>query len=257
MSGHFFARFNLQNAVGNFPASATLLSAFSGESPEQSQSYLDTFQQIQDDRVNRLRQKFGKEIETLRHKTVLFLGDSITSDNLGYRASVSDAADLISYDGSVSGGTSSTVLHSAKIIIESIRPDFVSIMIGSNDSVSIERESLHQVSIEEYRRNVNTILEWATNCGSKILLFEIPPICEPDFIKSFHKQGKLQSNQTIQEYNGVLKDLAKQYGIPLISHDRLRKDVHLENDGIHLNMDGQEQIAEQWLVSASERLKKH
>ena len=257
MNSRFFARVNLQNGVSNFPISEKLLSAFSGEEPKQARSYLDDFQQIQKNRVKRLRQKFGKEIEMLRHKTVLFLGDSITSDNLGYRASVSSAAELIAYDGSVSGGTSSTILHSAKIMIEAIKPDFVSIMIGGNDSISIEREDLNQVSVEEYRRNVAVILEWAKNIGAEILLFEITPICEMDFAAQFHKQGKLQSNQTIQRYNGVLNDLAKQHEIPLISHTWLQKDAHFENDGVHLNIDGQERFAEQWLIAVSDRFKKH
>ena len=75
MSVRFYTRFNLQNDY----------------TAEQVRPYLDEFSRIQDTRVAMLRAEYQKEIQKLKNKRVVFIGDSITSDNLGYRVSASVA----------------------------------------------------------------------------------------------------------------------------------------------------------------------
>ncbi len=184
-------------------------------------------------------------------KRAVFIGDSITSDNLGYRDTVTLAAKLIATDGAVSGGTSSMVLYSAKAHIEKSRPDILSIMIGSNDSVCIDDFSLPQVSLDEYKRNVSAIVKWAKNSGAKVMLFEIPPVIEERFKKSFDSQSKLQSNKNINKYNAVLKEIAQKNCIPLLSNGWLcdKCDLYMP-DGIHLSVEGQTLFAKRWLDAA-------
>ena len=103
MSTRFFARFNLQNSLAreSFSARADIFAAMLGKSESEIQTYLDEFEGTQWENEKYLKMLFGKELEALRGKRVLFLGDSITSDNLGYRSAVCRAAALDGIDGSV------------------------------------------------------------------------------------------------------------------------------------------------------------
>lgn len=254
MSNRFFMRFNLQNSVGNFPATARTGAALLGAEEREIGAYLAEFDEIQSRRVERLRQICDEEVRVLRAQRVLFLGDSVTSDNLGYREAVSRAAELQSVDGSVSGGTSATLLQHAEAQLRQHQPSLVSLMIGSNDSVRLGAEAIEQVSVEEYCRNVKAILGWAVRSGARILLWEILPIHEARFEASFGKQGKTQSNRRIREYNAALREVARGFGIETAAHAWLNESEYeacFDSDGIHLSVTGQESFAQRWLIAAS------
>lgn len=251
MSVKFFARFNLHNSICENPISVRHLRPFFDMTDDELEAMILEIKCIQNERVCRIKTEFLSECEALYGKRVVFFGDSITSDNLGYRDTVTLAAKLEATDGAVSGGTSSMILHSAKMHIEQKRPDIVSIMIGSNDSVCIESEKLPQVSLWEYERNVTNIVGWAIKSGASVLLFEIPPVIEERFKKSFDSKSKLQNNKNISLYNDVLKKIANSFGIPLICNNWLKdnEDLYLP-DGIHLSSNGQEQFSKKWLEAA-------
>ena len=198
--------------------------------------------------------RFEKGVEALRGKRVLFLGDSITSDNLGYRTAVCRAAGINGIDGSVSGGTSAILLGLAHTLIKKEKPDIVSLMIGSNDSVSIAGEGFCQVSLAEYSRNVKEIVAWAKEQGAAIMLFEVTPVVEELFGKNFHFSGKLH-NKTISEYNAVLKNIAAEQEIELIPNSWLSKSENMselyEPDGLHLSAKGQKIFAARWISAAA------
>lgn len=248
----FFMRFNLQ---GHFPATAEVFERLLPYSKEELAPELDDFERIQNTRAECLKQKYEKEIEILRGKKVLFLGDSITSDNLGYRGSVTRAAELQAYDESISGGTSPMLLHIAKRKLETLKPDIVSIMLGSNDSVGIENESLNQVSLGEYTRNIEQMVLWAKRNGTEVLLFEMPLVHEKRFQRNFEAEGKLQSNENIVRYNNALKKIANNLDIKLIQNswlgDCADMDSLFEIDGIHLSLLGHERCAEEWMQAAA------
>ena len=257
MEVDFFARFNLHHNVCSVPISEEMLQNFLQQQEADLRTMLSEVDAIQKQRAERLKQRYGSQLDGLRGKKVLFLGDSITSDNLGYRRAVTETAELVGVDGSVSGGTSSTLIQMVKRQIEKEKPDLISLMIGSNDSVSVEREDFHQVGISEYERNVSAILRWAKQQDAKILLFEIPPVVEERFAKNFSGQSKLQSNLNIERYNDVLKRLARQYEIEVVSNGWLSESKDFfEPDGIHLSILGQKRFAENWLAVAIENIKK-
>ena len=247
MSVKFFARFNLHNSICENPISVAHLRPFLDMSDKELDDMLTEIENIQKKRAEQL----SGDYSSLYGKSVLFVGDSITSDNLGYRDTVTLAGRLLATDGAVSGGTSSTVLYSTKAHIEKSCPDIVSIMIGSNDSVCIDNLNLPQVSLAEYKRNVNAIVKWAKDSGAGVMLFEIPPVIEPRFKKSFDSQSKLQSNENINKYNSVLKEIADSFDIPLLPNGWLcgMEEFYMP-DGIHLSADGQTQFAKKWLDAA-------
>lgn len=254
MVGEFFIRFNLHNSICNYPASFDVLKPLVDISDEELEACLDNIERVHAKRAEMLSQSHVKEINALLGKKVLFLGDSLTSDNFGYRRTVTKAAELEALDGSVSGGTSAAILHSSRMQLHSFKPNIVSLMIGANDSVSIDSEGMHQVGIEEYERNVRAMVGWALKANAKVLLLEITPVHEERFARSFTSQYKLQSNDNIKRYNCVLKNIANEYRIPLFSHSWIAKeDVNsiYEPDGIHLSLRGQELFARNWLTSAA------
>lgn len=246
MAGRFFMRFNLHSSVGHFPVTTDIFEHLLPYDRKELQEELDDFERIQNNRISVLKQKYPCEIEKIRNKRVLFIGDSITSDNLGYRISVTRTAELEVYDASISSGISPMMLHDARVLTEKHRPDIVSVMVGTNDSVSID--GIPIVSITEYERNIRNIIKWARQSEAEVLLFEIPPISEKDF----KEQCKTQTNENIQRYNAVLQQIAKDNGIELLSNAWIEgyEDM-LEPDGVHLSVTGQELFSENWLKAAA------
>ncbi len=254
MAGKFFVRFNLHNSLCSYPASFDLLRPFVDISDGELRGYFEEIELIHKQRAQRLKAN-TIHIEALKGKKVLFLGDSLTSDNFGYRRTVTCASELDAHDGSVSGGTSSAVLHSAKMLIESVKPDIVSIMLGTNDSVCIEQLDFPQVSIDEYTRNIDAILGFAKKQGAIVLLFEIPPIIEERFSRSFASEFKLQTNENIHVFNRALTRTASKYGIKPIDNSDFKDASLFEHDGIHLNLKGQELFSKKWLTSCINLIK--
>ena len=240
MYERFLIRFNLQNDAND----------------EVKREYMDEFQKIQDARVYQLKNAFANEIRLLQGKRVLFLGDSITSDNLGYRVTVTQAAELCSTDGSVSGATTTSLFHLAKANIEKDKYDLISIMLGANDSVMMIEKRQNQVSPDEFVANMDKILGWAKESETPVLLLPITRVQEKWFEKSFLAHKKSQSNQTIEEYNYRLKQLADKHEIFIMEHLWQTDDLFFEEDGIHLSILGQEKLSEAWLHAASNLMKR-
>jgi lysophospholipase L1-like esterase len=252
MPHQFFARFNLQRFGAELPADAALLAAAGGGDTAEMQGYLDTFAATNAQRATALIDRYRTALEPLRGKRVFFLGDSITSDNLGYRPLVTAAAGLSAFDGAVSGCTSSSQFTYCRRLLLQQRPDMVSIMLGSNDAVSIERTEQHQVSPEEYARNMTAIVGWAVHSGAQVLLMELPPIHEARFVSAFAPQDKLHSNPAVALYNAILRDVAQMYSLtPVSMRDLLNKqDSLFEPDGVHPSIEGHDIIADKWLQAA-------
>lgn len=248
MSVKFFARFNLHNSVCENPPSVEFLRPHFNMSDAELKSMISEIDNVQKEAAERIKEQLPATFAEFLGKRVLFAGDSITSDNLGYRHIVARTLGLEGIDCSVSGGVSSMLCHTVKTKLLQNSPDIVSIMVGSNDSVCIDDYDFPQVSLCEYERNIGKIVKWAKNSGAKVLLFEIPPVMEESFKKSFDSQSKLQSNENIKRYNDILKRIADKNGIPLLSNDWLggKNDFYMP-DGIHLSATGQEEFAKRWI----------
>ena len=234
MADRFYARFNLSRA-----------------------DYLvfkEEFDKLQKERSDALKKEFSREAAALENKKVLFIGDSISSDNLGYRASVSLAASLRAVNGSLSSSTSATLLESSLQLIEDSKPEIVSIMLGTNDSLSITELGNNMVSLEDYEANMRKIIAKAKDVGAKILLFKIPFIEEKLFSDYFTERGKFQNNETISLYNAALSRIAEEEKIALVPHTWFELEnltPFFEPDGIHLSVMAQERFAKNWLINAS------
>ena len=252
MPHRFYARFNLQRCGTELPTDAALLAAACGADREAVQACLDQFEAALAPRTVALIDRYRTALEPLRGKRVLFLGDSVTSDNLGYRPLVTAAAGLDAIDGAVSGCTSANAVASWRRLIATHQPDVVSILLGCNDAVSIDVPHFHQVSPDEYRRNLEAVVGWAVYSGARVLLMELPPIHEARFAAAFGPQGKLHSNPAVALYNAILRDVAQCYSLGTVSARALldKQDARFEPDGIHPSPAGHDLLADQWLQAA-------
>ena len=251
-----FLRYQLQNSTRQISPSSKLFEGALQISEDCVAAHLDALAQLRRKNAVQLQETSSAEIAKLNGKRVLFLGDSLTADELGYRALVCEAANLAGRNGAISGGTSSSLLHLflRKLTSQtSPTPEIVSIMLGTNDCVSVEREELHQVSPEEYLRNMRAILTWAKKTGARVLLFAVPPILEARFNAHAIANGKLNSNRSVIQYNALLAALANELSLSLIPHDHcMQKEDFFEEDGLHWNASAQLCFAEKWLRAAAE-----
>lgn len=248
-----FLRYQLQNSIGKLSPSPALFEAVLGVEQERIAAQLAELEEIRLVQVQRLKEGYAAELAALHGKRVLFLGDSLTVDELGYRTLVSDAAELEARNAAISGATTSSLLLTCRNKILSKTspvPEVISIMLGTNDAVSIGREEMHLVSLGEYLRNMREILTWSKKTGARVLLFAIPAVLEQRYCAHAAASGKLQSNRAIATYNAGLATLAKELEIELIAHVAQENEAYFEKDGLHWSVQGQVHFAEQWLKAA-------
>lgn len=233
MSIEFFVRYHLQH----------------GYTAQEVERCLAAFDRAQADRAARLLAE--RSYTPLHGQRVVFVGDSITQDNLGYRATVSRAASLSAFDASISGATAITIEEKATRTIEEAKPALVSLMIGTNDSISLGTMGNYQVDPTEYSKRVSNIIACATAQGTRVLLFEIPPIDEEPFAAYYTERDRFQTNETIAMYNRVLQEIATRHHVSLLPNDwLLGQHAYFEPDGVHLSVEGQTEFAKRWLDAA-------
>lgn len=250
----FFARFNNYYDIATQGRTNIDVLAKLGDCDKSKLALLlEEIVTIQNQRAEFLKQKFNSDISKISGQRIIFLGDSLTKDNLGYRTAVTRAASFNACNLSVSGATSPMLLYSAKQSLTSFCPNLVSLMIGANDSILIGSECLEQVSLLEYKRNVSSLVHWSKEAGADVLLFEVPPVHEARFEARYSTRDKFQSNENIKRYNDALHEIANEHHITLHSNQWLLKnpDIHYEPDGIHLSESAHDIFAEKWLLAVT------
>lgn len=215
---------------------------------EEVKANFATYERIHTERILALPDTMN--LKELYGKRVVFVGDSITSDNIGYRLTVTRAARLRATDTSLSGGKTNNIKEDAKQAILTEKPDIVSIMIGANDS-PIKGEPLkHGVALPQYAENLREIVAAAAEVGAKILLLEITPIHEANFAAHYEGKQKFQTNANIEEYNMAVRGIADEFGATLLQNGWLGAAEDFEKDGIHLSDSAQARLARRWLETA-------
>lgn len=192
-----------------------------------------------------------EELEHLRGLRIAFLGDSITSDRKSYfnilRTALRERVDFA--DLSVSGFRVVDLFSPAIPAVCAFRPNIAHIMIGSND---IKRSADHfdhpHLSLSEYRRTLRYIIKVIMERGTDVLISTIPPLCiaksTPAFAADnviFHEEDRLACNDAIRaladEEGCFLNDMEALYA-------QYPTDALTEDDGLHLNANGQFLLAQ-------------
>ena len=239
----FFIRFSLQRMQGGL-GEAFPYECIMDATHEKITAFINECEHRQQEEADKLRSK--TDISKIKGKKVLFVGDSITADRLGYRGIVTKAAGFNSFNAAISGAVSTDMFRFIKDNIQNFNPDIISVMIGTNDSLIIADEK-NLVSKEEYEKNIEQILSISKKSGAKVLISTLPPTDE----KRFNSPNKANNNANIGDYCEIIRKIAKKHDVILndffekSQSEKLEKII--EDDGIHLTPYGQSFFAECWL----------
>lgn len=242
----FFVRFALQRSLGTFGETFPYESIMKAEDGE-IEAFIeecDAWQKKQAEEISTLM-----DLKSLNGKRVLFVGDSITADRLGYRGIVTKAAGFESLNAAISGAVSSDMLRCIKDNAVSFKPEIVSVMLGTNDSLIIADEK-NLVSLEEYENNLDVIIRICKESGASVIISTPPPTDEKRFAITY----KSNNNYNIRRYCDVIRKLAKKHSVLLNDFSEIIKNEPLEEilepDGIHLTSYGHRKFAEKWIETA-------
>jgi lysophospholipase L1-like esterase len=216
--------------------------------------YCKTLIKKHEEVVNNLVASIKKEhnvlidnIGSTYNKSIIFIGDSLTSDRESYlnmlRCMFQDYSNIRFIDSAISGDTTFDILKRLYDSVLNIDFDAAFILIGTNDAkIALEGTEHNLISLEEYKRNLKFIIKNIKNKGAKIFILTLPYVNAEKY-RGYFKNKMDYSTEKIDQYNHVIKDVAQELNIGLVDiHQKLSglktKDYLLE-DGIHLNNLGQ------------------
>ncbi len=191
-----------------------------------------------------------------QNETIVFAGDSIThwygsheEGGLGYCAMLSRALQRVpkgtqvqAHNRGISGNKVADLLARLDEDVLSLHPDWVSILIGINDTASASSPGTPTAEFEcDYR----SLLERVQSCTEQIILMT------PFYFPGEGRGNKVESDlaEKIAVVEQLSRDFARIY-IPLHSHfDGLRGSIPpelLAKDGVHPTQMGAGMIADLW-----------
>ena len=158
---------------------------------------------------------------------IVFVGDSLTDGSAwtGWVISTLVAngyPDLVMHDAAVAGNRVGQVKARLANDVLALKPDLVILHIGTND----------RIPVEEYRRDLEEIVQQIRRMGARMLLMTPPLVLDP------------ARDAQVQEYGGVVRDLATRHQCQFVDlhaafevAQKAGKEV-LGPDGIHHRIDG-------------------
>lgn len=199
------------------------------------------------------------DMDFFKDKKILFVGDSITSDRVSYFNIIKRTVNADCMDGAVSGAKSTDAVSRIRMLMDTFKPDLVSIMIGTNDVMCVDDKcSVPTVSLPEYEKNLEHIVECVEAGGAEPIVTTIPPIHEKWFKKTTGAYKSLD-NSIILKYNKSLERIAEKHHAAVnrmsdvyIQYDQ---DSLFEPDGVHLCPLAQKILAENLLSLIEDVLK--
>ncbi len=177
---------------------------------------------------------------------IAFLGDSITElgtkNPLGYVNLVMDGLreaglEVTAVPAGVSGHTSVNMLKRVDKDVIAKKPSWMFLSCGVNDAPNgIDNPG---VPLENYIKNINTIIDKCDKAGIKVIILSATPVVEePEHV----------ANKNLVAYNDALREIAKKRNLPLvdlnkrfnqfIQHKEDKKVRVLTIDGTHMSPKG-------------------
>ena len=183
-------------------------------------------------------------------KTLLLMGDSITSDRLSYGKITALALPGRVIDGAISGSRSVNVAYDLPRCLAAHRPTLVSGMSGPNDAVFPDKAcTATTVSLQEFRRNLTAIAERVHQSRARLVLHAVPPAFYARFTQCSPYYAVTEEANA--RFNECVRCVAAQTGA--VYHDirplfRSHPPEQLfEPDGIHLSPLAQKLVARSFL----------
>jgi lysophospholipase L1-like esterase len=212
-------------------------------------------------RLKNIEDRFGRNIvdlaEKLRGKippkpsgkdyTIAAIGDSITSDRESWVKILknyweeSGRPSII--DCSVSGDTTYDLINRYYSTILNESFEWAVLFIGTNDSRELEDDAhISNISLDEYKRNMNFIIQSLINRKVNIINVTIPYVDNSRIKNYFPDTHWCYDRKRIDKTNDFIRELSKKFGTHLADLAQALakfKGELLERDGVHLNGHGQ------------------
>jgi len=190
---------------------------------------------------------------------IVFLGDSITQagvDAKGYitliRKALQDNADVEIIGAGISGNKVPDLQRRLDKDVLAKKPAIVFIYIGINDVWHGEKNPANGTSKEKFEAGLKDVIGRITAAGAKVIL------CTPTVIGE-KNDGTNNLDAKLDEYAEISRAVAKELKVPLcdlrkVFQNYLRKNNPdntgkgiLTGDGVHLNDEGNQRVAEAML----------
>lgn len=163
-------------------------------------------------------------------RRIVFVGDSLTDgsawpDWVVETLATNGTPGLRLFNAGVAGNTSAQVYARLQADVLSLQPDLVVLCIGTNDVNT-------GVTLDAYRQNLAAIAKAVREQGARMLLLTPPAM------------GDAKRNETLHLVDGVIRDVAAQYGCAVtdvhaaFEHGLTEGKALLGPDGVHHRIDG-------------------
>ena len=181
-------------------------------------------------------------------QTVVMVGDSITADLQSWARVLESAINRCEAKGrthvvnlGVDGDTSAGVLARLPAILGH-DPQYVVILIGTNDGQCHARNTVAWISDDETRRNLAAISATLRAAGITVA-WVAPPRMHVGEIERHWYLGRLPIGWSTAQHESKRRLVLEQPGFTYDSERAVGHDRHLFLDGLHPNLEGHQRIA--------------
>jgi len=155
------------------------------------------------------------------------------------------------YNLGVSGNKTKDILKrfefEIKQRLEEVEETIIIFAIGINDSYFLHNEDKLRTSVEDFRTNIQKIINAAKKFSIKIIFVGLTPVDESKTTPIPWDTNKSYKNEFIQKYNEIIKSVCKENKIYFVEifEQWVKSDYkQLLEDGLHPNSNGHQKIFE-------------
>lgn len=256
-------KFNMQKLILDVPERDTLwLSRIFAAQEREVEALIEGFENTVLQQVKEIREK-GNIPQVHGPKTIVFVGDSITSDRESclniLKKLYEDEKELKWVDAAISGDKSDDAKMKFYERTMNHHPDIAHVLIGTNDMRRSDDEDGEScLSLEDYRKNLEYIVKRLKANGVKIILTTISPILNEGVRKRFPNDNWIYKEEDIRAVNIIIEETAAKYEVKLNDmrpvYGGYRPEEILFQDGLHLNALGQKLLTGKILAALEEYL---
>jgi len=206
------------------------------------EDFLETIEEL----AGKLREKAkSKPLDTAYR--IAAIGDSISSDRQSWVKILNhlwkDEGNRTVIDCAISGDTTSDLVSRFYGTILNQEFQWAVLFIGTNDCRELDDEDhMSNVSLDEYKRNMNYMMKSLLKRGKKVINVTLPPVDNERLKEQFPDNNWRYDKDRLDRTNNYIRELSKKSGALLADLaekvDAYKGEV-LEPDGLHMNGQGQ------------------
>lgn len=143
----------------------------------------------------------------------------------------------------IHGDTSHDLLNRFETEARARNPDIIILSTGGNDASYIKSEDKPKVSLDEFRKNIEKLVELSRKFTNKIVFLGLRNINDSLTKPIQWDKTMYYSNDKMKQYDQVLKKVCEKNKVYFIDfYGFMEKNDFGEDDGLHPNEKGHEKI---------------